>query len=214
MNRMRIALLLFALLPSARADAAGGTLLNPQRGLGEWAPLVDALASKGTIVGSFTEHRFFPFRREGTVLTGMLRISPERGLSLQYLSPDPSILVADASGLEIKDLSGRASEMPVGSRQSGALAALLPIMRFDLKALSPQFLIRAFHEEKGWRFELTPRDSAPSQSLGTITVEGEGTTVRRLEFRRSASQRIEIDVAETQAEQEHFLPRTSGGSFR
>jgi hypothetical protein len=143
MNPLRLALLLIAVLPAARADDAARTVLSQETGPGEWKPLVDALAGKGPIVASFTERRFFPFRREGTVLKGILRISPQRGLSLQYVSPDPSILIADASGLLMKDESGRASEMPVGSRQSGAVSALLPIMRFDLPALYPRFVIRA-----------------------------------------------------------------------
>jgi hypothetical protein len=199
MNPLRLALLLIAVLPAARADDAARTVLSQETGPGEWKPLVDALAGKGPIVASFTERRFFPFRREGTVLKGILRISPQRGLSLQYVSPDPSILIADASGLLMKDGSGRASEMPVGSRQSGAVSALLPIMRFDLPALYPRFVIRALHVGAGWRFELTPRDPTASETLGTITVDGEETTVRHLEFRRSSSQRVEIDVGDTRS---------------
>jgi len=89
--------------------------------------------------------------------------------------------------------------MAPGSREAGAIASLLPIMRFDMPALMPRFVVRALRTGEGWQFEFTPADPAASGALGTITVAGAGTDVRHLEFRRSASQRVEIDVGETRA---------------
>ena len=83
-------------------------------------------------------------------------------------------------------------------REAGAVASLLPIMRFDLSMLLPAFDIRARGNPAGWTFEFTPREPGASQGLGSILVGGSGTTVARLEFKRSASQRVEIDVGSTQ----------------
>jgi hypothetical protein len=188
---------LLALVLAAAAHGAPDAVLTPADLAGGWKPLVDALGSKGPIEASFTERRYFPFRREPTVLGGVLRISPERGLSLQYLQPEPSILIADPVGLVLRDARGRSREMPSGSREAGAIASLLPIMRFDMPALLPRFVVRAERGDAGWRFEFTPRDPGVAGSLGTIIVQGTGTDVRHLEFRRSASQRVEIDVGET-----------------
>jgi hypothetical protein len=195
MRLLTQALAALALAACARGAPDPGDLLTAGS-LGGWKPLVEALAAKGAIEASFTESRYFPFRREPTVLKGVLRISPEKGLSLQYTDPEPSIMIADAKGLVLRDAKGRSREMAAGSREAGAVASLLPIMRFDLAALFPRFTVRARRTDLGWEFEFTPIGSG-EDSLGVISVLGGGTDVRRLAFRRSASQRVEIEVGDT-----------------
>jgi hypothetical protein len=193
------AALVLACLCAARGAPDAGTLLTAETGEGEWRPLVESLAGKGAVRAEFTERRFFPFRREAMILGGVLRISPERGLSLEYTSPERSVLIADAAGLLLRDAGGRTREVPSGSRSLAAIESLLPIMRFDLAALYPSFVIRATRSGPEWTFDFKPRDPEAAASLGSITVAGEGTDVRRLEFRRSATQRVEITVGRTEA---------------
>jgi hypothetical protein len=197
MNPSRSILASFALLTSAFGAPDPGVLLAPGAEEAQWRPLIDALAAKGAVQAPFTERRFFPFRREPMVLKGVLRISPDRGLSLQYTDPEASVLIADPSGLFLRTSDGRTRELPSGSRETGAIASLLPIMRFDLAALYPRFAIRARRTGPDWVFEFTPHDSDVAGSLGTISVGGTGSDVRHLEFKRSSSQRIEIEVGET-----------------
>jgi hypothetical protein len=197
MTRVRQVVAALALACAAHGAQDGGEILTPGNAAGEWGPLIGALASKGPIQAVFTEHRYFPFRREPMLLTGVLRISPERGVSLQYMLPEPDLLIADATGLILRDPNGRSREISASSREGGAIAALLPIMRFDLPALFPRFIVRAQRTDSGWRFDFTPRDADAAVSLGSIAVSGSGTDVRHLEFRRSASQRVEIDVGDT-----------------
>jgi hypothetical protein len=199
MRTLRLLLLATAFVAAVHAAEEAGILLKPGSVDTGWAVLLGALAAKAPLRAPFTERRFFPFRREATVLTGVLRVSPERGLSLQYLEPEPSVLIADNSGLVLRDQNGRSREMPEGSREAGAIASLLPIMRFDLPALFPRFEIRAQRTGPDWKFEFTPRDPEAASSLGAITVAGSGQDVRHLQFRRSASQRIEIDVGQGQS---------------
>ena len=89
--------------------------------------------------------------------------------------------------------------MPSGSREAAAISSILPIMRFDLQSLFPQFDIRGERTASDWRFEFTPKDPAGAGALGTITVSGTGDDVRHLEFRRSDRRRIEIDVKDSRA---------------
>jgi hypothetical protein len=190
---------LAALVASAALGAEDtGFLLGPGADLGALKPVVAALAAQGGVRASFTERRFFPFRREATVLKGVLRISPQRGMSLQYTEPEARVMVADDDGLILRDGAGHERKMPPGSREAGAVASLLPIMRFDLPALLPAFDIRARGNSAGWTFEFAPRGPGATQGLGSILVGGSGTTVTRLEFKRSASQRVEIDVGTTE----------------
>lgn len=187
------------ILSSAALRADVGVALTPQLAAGEWKPLLTALAAKGALRASFTELRFFPFRRDPTVLSGTLRISPDRGLSLQYEKPEASVLVADSSGILLRDSAGSSSPMPADSRQAGAISSLLPIMRFDLASLFPRFDIRAERTGDDWRFEFSPRDPATASALGKITVVGTKEDVRHLEFKHSERQRIEIEVEGTRS---------------
>jgi hypothetical protein len=188
-----------ALAAAAQRAPAQGEVLAPGALPGEWGPLVAALSSKGAIEAPFTERRYFPFRREPTVLHGVLRTSPGRGMSLQYTDPEPSVVIADGAGLVLRDARGRSREMASGSREAGAVASLLPIMRFDLAALFPLFTIRAVGTGADWRFDFSPRDAGAADSLGTVSVLGAGTDVRKLEFRKSESQRVEIEVGVTRS---------------
>ena len=187
------------LLCAASGAEDPGLALAPGGGEREWKPLIDALAAKGTVVAPFTERRYFPFRHDPTVLGGTIRMSRERGLSLQYTAPQASVMVADSQGIILRDGEGHQRELQSGSHGTGGLAALLPIMRFDFAALYPAFVITARGSSDAWTFDFLPRDPEVARSLGEILIGGTGTDVHRLEFRRSASQRVEIDVGETRS---------------
>jgi hypothetical protein len=193
------ATLLFLFAAALLRAAGPGLPLTPESAAGEWKPLLTALATKGAIQGSFTERRYFPFRHDPTILTGTLRVSPDRGLSLQYVQPEASTLIADSSGILLRDAAGHDSPMPSDSHQAGAISSLLPIMRFDLAALFPKFDIMAQRTGPDWRFEFTSKDPQAASALGVITVVGTGEDVRHLEFKRSEHQRIEIEVEGTRS---------------
>jgi hypothetical protein len=203
--------LLSLVAPSLRSDPL--PLLTPAAAAGEWGPLVGALASKGALQAGFTERRYFPFRNRPTILHGILRISPDRGLSLQYTEPEASTLIADRAGLAVRDAAGRTSVVPADSREAGAIASMLPIMQFNLDALFPRFEIRAARTSLGWRFEFTPRDPVAAGTLGTITVDGTAEDVTHLEFRHSERQRVEIDVEDPRSGLT-FTPAELAASFR
>ncbi len=175
-----------------------GLALTGGLGDGPLGALIATIGNKGPIRASFTERRFFPIRKEPTVLSGIIRISQERGLSLAYTRPEPLILIADPWGLIMRDARGRDRQVPVGSREAGAIGSLLPIMGFDLSALAAHFDIRALGGPQDWRLEFRPKDPGAPNPLGTIIVDGAFTEVTRIEFRRSSNQRIEIEVHDTQ----------------
>lgn len=195
---MRLPLLTLAALTlvSARAGAVdGGIPLTGLSGDGPWGALVQAMGRKGPIQAAFKESRYFPIRKEPTVLHGVIRISPEHGLSLDYTTPERLTLIADSEGLLMRDARGRDRAAPLAVKEAGAIASLLPIMQFDLKDLTDNFDIEAYGSPLDWRIDFRPREAGP---LGTIAVWGRLTDVDRIEFRRSAAQRIEIEVGETQ----------------
>jgi hypothetical protein len=163
-----------------------------------WQPLFAALAAKGTVCSAFTEQRWFPFHKTPVVLEGEMRFSPTRGLSLRYVKPDERLMVADARGLLLRDARGRSREVPADPHVPDINAALLPVLRFDRAELGRQFHLYAVRAGEEWRLDFVPRAVELARTLGRITVIGAGEAVRRLEFRRSATQRVEIIIGATQ----------------
>jgi hypothetical protein len=199
MNRLLL-LLCFAIAPGLRAELP--TEPGPELILGEndaaWQPLFAALAAKGTVCSAFTEQRWFPFRKTPVVLEGEMRFSPARGLSLRYVRPDERLMIADARGLLLRDARGRNREVPADPRAPDINAALLPVLRFDRAELGKTFHLFAVRAGEEWRLDFVPRAAELARTLGRITVIGAGDAVRRLEFRRSATQRVEIIIGATQ----------------
>jgi hypothetical protein len=180
--------------PAAALPETPGAEIAPGESEAAWRPLFVALAARGSIWGDFTENRWFPFRKKPVVLKGEMRLSPARGLSLNYREPEVRTVIADAKGLAMRDAQGRTREVPPDPRATGPVTALLPIMRFDLAGLERAFTVKGARDGGAWRLEFVPRDPVLARALGTILVWGEAATVKRMEFRRSPKQRVEIVV--------------------
>jgi hypothetical protein len=199
MNRLLL-LLLFAVAPGLRAElpAEPGPELILGANDAAWQPLFAALAAKGTVVSAFTEHRWFPFRKVPVVLEGEMRFSPTRGLSLRYVKPEERLMVVDARGMLLRDARGRNREVPADPRAPDIDAALLPVLRFDRAELAKTFHLYAVRAGWEWRLDFVPRSVELASTLGRITVIGVNDAVCMLEFRRSATQRVEIIIGATQ----------------
>jgi hypothetical protein len=183
---------------SAAVPTAPGSELIVGENDAAWTPLFAALAAQGAVRSTFTENRWFGVRREPVVLQGELRHSDVRGLSLHYTQPEEQLCVVDAKGLLLRDAKGRTRTMAADPNAPRMDAALLPVLRFDLPALLKLFTLRAARDGDDWRLDFAPRTPELARSLSALVVEGSGERVSRLEFRRSAKQRVEVLIGETQ----------------
>jgi hypothetical protein len=168
-------------LPAAGADAG-------------FRDLFLALAARGPVLANFTEYRWFAFRTAPVVLSGEMRFSRELGLSLHYVKPEERVVIADAGGLVLRDASGRSRSIQPDQRAPDIGGTLLPILRFDEGELFRAFHVRGARSGGAWRLDFVPRSAELARWVGTVTVEGTGDTLARIEFHRSSTQRIEIRV--------------------
>ena len=168
-------------LPAAGADAG-------------FRELFRSLASRGSVLANFTEYRWFPFRTAPVVLDGEMRFSKELGLSLHYLRPEERMVIADAGGLVLRDASGRSRAIRPDDRTPDIGGTLLPILRFDEGELFRGFHVSGARSGGAWRIDFVPRSAELARWVGTVTVEGTGDTLSRIEIHRSSTQRIEIRV--------------------
>ena len=162
-----------------------------------WVGLLAQLAPNKTRQSRFEERRTFPFRKEPVVLTGEIRIVPELGLSLRYLTPEARTLIVDAKGLLMRDDQGRDRAPPNDSRAQAATSALVRVLRFDLAALQKDFAVHGRRDGAAWSLAFVARDPAFVNLLGTLTVSGENGELRSIDMTKSPTQRIEIIIRAT-----------------
>ena len=162
-----------------------------------WRDLFVQLAPNKTRQSRFEERRRFPFRKEPILLTGEIRIVPELGLSLRYLTPEARTLIVDAKGLLMRDDQGRDRAPPNDSRAQAATSALVRVLRFDLAALQKDFAVHGRREGAAWSLAFLARDPAFVNLLGTLMVSGENGELRSIEMTKSPTQRIEIIIRDT-----------------
>lgn len=193
----RIIRLLPALGLAAAALAADPALVNPANQIDpaadEWRQIAAAFSERRAVVAEFEESRHFPFRQAPVELRGIVRIAPDRGLSLHYTAPEERTVIVDEGGLLVRE-NGAERPAPGDPRANAANQAMLHILRLDLKALAQGNELYGRREGSGWTLAVTPRDPGIRRAVGDIFVEGEGGAVRRIELRRSAKQYIEIKV--------------------
>lgn len=162
-----------------------------------WSALFDRLSLQKTRHSRFEERRFFPFRREPTVLQGEMRMVPEQGLSLRYLQPEERVIIVDGKGVLMRDAEGRERAAPDDSRARAATSAMVHVLRFDLPALQKEFVLHGRREGDAWSLAFVSRDPAFANLLGVLVVSGEKLELRKIEMIKSANQRIEIAIKET-----------------
>jgi hypothetical protein len=160
----------------------------------EWKGLAESFAHKPDTVADFTERRSFPFKKEAVELKGEVRVSPDHGLSLHYLTPEERIVILDSKGMVLRGNAGEKMP-PADPRATAVNEALLHVLRFDFAALEREFDLYGRKDGSAWNLALVPRVDSMRKSIGRITVTGDAAVVTRIELRRSAKQSIEILMA-------------------
>ena len=102
-------------------------------------------------------------------------------------------MINDETGVLVRTAKGD-RRPPSEPEATAANRAMLAVLRLDLRPLAETFELYGRRTGSAWALALVPRTEQLRRTLGQITVEGEGATVRRIEFRRSLTQRVEILV--------------------
>ncbi|HVU17924.1 MAG TPA: glycosyltransferase [Candidatus Didemnitutus sp.] len=186
----------FSVLAAHGADS--GPLVNAAHrissGDATWTALAEQISRQPDLAAPFSEQRFFPFKRDPVELSGDVRVSPARGLSLHYTKPDDRIVILDSSGVLIRATGDSAP--PEDPRAGMVNQTLLHILRFDFVALQKDFELYGETGTDGWKLVLVPRTSAQKHAFSRISVAGRGPIVHQIELFHSAHQRIEIAIGE------------------
>lgn len=189
---------LFLLLATPGHPAESDPLVNPGHRLTaasvEWNEVAATFAHQPDITAEFIELRHFSFKPKPVRLTGEVRVSATRGLSLHYLTPEERTVILDAGGMLVRAPAGEKAA-PADPRAAPANAALLNILRLDLAALAGDFELYGRRDDSAWTLVLVPHTTALRRSLNRITVDGAAGVIHRIVLRRSAKHAIEILIA-------------------
>lgn len=211
MRRLALLLLLLAAAVHAAPPAQPGPVLQGEPDAA-WSQLFAKLAQPRAIYSTFLEQRWFGFRKKPVVLEGEMRLDPAHGLSLRYVKPEERIVVMDAKGVLLREPRGT-RELPSDPRAGGLERALLPALRFDLQEIRANFVVHAARDGADWRIDLEPKDASLRRTLGNLVILGSNLAVKRLEFQRSSSQRVVIEIQTTQ-DPASFTPEELRRYFR
>jgi hypothetical protein len=140
---------------------------------------------------AFEERRYFSFRRQPITLSGQVRLAPGHGLSLEYLTPEPRIVIVDGQGILLRE-GGSQTAAPGDRHVQAATGALAAVIQFDPVELARDFSWRGSRQGNAWTLALSPHDPAVAESLGSIVVSGAQGRLAEIELVTSPSQRIEI----------------------
>ncbi len=146
-----------------------------------WQDLFRRLAPAGTRQAPFTEERYFPFRPKPLVLSGVVRIAPGLGLSLEYRAPESRVIIVDPRGVLVREAGGQRAA-PSDHRAQAATAALGAVLRFDPAELARDFLLKGDRQGGAWTLTLVPREPALTGSLRSIVVSGTQAVLGRIEL--------------------------------
>ncbi len=183
-RRLLVPVFCGALVVAARAAPTADPAHDPV-----WQELFRRLAPAGSRQVPFSEERYFPFRPRPLVLSGIVRIAPGLGLSLEYRAPAARVVIVDPRGVLVREGGGQRAAPP-DRRAQAATAALGAVLRFDPAELARDFLLRGDRQGDAWTLTLAPRDPALGGSLRSIVVSGNQAVLGRIEL--NAGIRIEI----------------------
>lgn len=160
-----------------------------------WRSLVESFAQRDNITANFAEQRWFPFRNKPVELTGEVRVSKDRGLSLHYRTPEQRVIIVDQHGLLVRE-HGSDSGGPSDPRATAVNDALLRILRLDLVALQRDFEVRGRLSGTEWAITLLPKREDLRRIIGEISVSGGGAAVSRIELKHSPKQFVDIRMSQ------------------
>lgn len=178
-----------------------------------WQQLATQLAQLPDGRAEFEEERLFRFRSKPVLLTGVARASAQHGLSLEYVTPEPRIVIADAQGVIFRE-SGRDRAGSADARAQLMNQAMLRLIRFDLGALARDFDLQGRLGENGWLLHLQPRSAESAQIDLDLQADGDASGVRRIALFQRGRRIVAIRIQPPQPAPNGFPPEEVRRYFR
>jgi len=196
----------------AAADPAPATL----------EALMAGMAQASGVRAEYTEVKEMALLSAPIETRGVLHFIPPSRMVRRSLEPEVSSLVVDGRRVEFRDASGAAPvDLSADPSAREFIDNFTTIFRGDTEALQRKYEVRFESEPPRWRLMLEPRDALLRRFVASLTLSGEGATMREMllveqDGDRTTTRfgRVETDHAYSEAEIRELFGDGEGGAAR
>jgi hypothetical protein len=200
-----------ALAAGAAADPGPATL----------EALMDGMARASGVRAEYIETKEMALLSAPIETRGVLHFIPPDRMVRRSLTPEVSALVVDGRRVEFRDASGSAPvDLSADPSAREFVDNFTTIFRGDMPALQRKYEVRFESDPPRWRLVLEPRDALLRRFVASLTLSGEGESMREMllveqDGDRTTTRfgRVETDHRYTEAEiRELFGGGEAGGA--
>lgn len=205
MNKSLAALCAFVVC--AAPVFAGEAPIDPAKPTPEWSRVFDGLSVRRNIRSEFTELRHSGFRSKPVEVKGVMRFSPEHGVSIEHTDGvDVTVTLITEKGLFRRE-DGRFDPVDHDVPAVRAPRMLYPVFNFDRKSVAAGFTAEGGLGEGGaWTMTLRPRDPDVAGAVARVELAGAGDRIGRIVIVRDERTRIEILIRTTEFPEKFEAP--------
>jgi hypothetical protein len=177
-----------ALAAAAPARAAGpvaapdpAPVAGPASAPATLEALMEGMARATGVLAEFTEVKELALLSAPIESRGVLHFIPPDRMARRTLAPVESTLVVDGKRVLFRDASGAAPADLSGDPSAKEFVDnFTTIFRGDLAALRAKYAVRFASEPPRWRLALEPKDAVLRRFVASVTLAGEGETMREM----------------------------------
>jgi hypothetical protein len=183
---------------------------------------MEGMARAKGVLAEFTETKELALLSAPIESRGVLHFIPPDRMARRTLAPAESSLVVDGKRVLFRDASGAAPVDLSGDPSAKEFVDnFTTIFRGDLAALRAKYDVRFESEPPRWRLVLEPKDAVLRRFVASVTLAGEGETMREMvllerDGDRTTTRfgRVETDHVYSPAETEALFGAAAGAEAR
>lgn len=154
---------------------------------------LNALAQPLALVADFTESRQTRLKKKPLIVSGVVRIHRDRGLSLDYDQARSPIVILDSGGLLLRHPDGREQHAPPEAEHD--LRLLHALFCFDLVTLEKTYSLSAAETpDASWNLVFTRRPESEATYL-ELSLIGHAGSIATIVLRKAPSQSTTITLS-------------------
>lgn len=146
--------------------------LDPANPPEAWKPILTGIGRTRLIESGFTERRYMKLRKKPFETPGVMRYSPDIGVSITRRGDTEEVVLVKADGLYKRDDAGAFKKIPYDVAATRAPRLLLAVVGFDGAKVAKDFAVVGETHDGYWTMELTPRSADIASVVSRMRVTG------------------------------------------
>lgn len=161
----------------------------------QWQAVFASLSGRPRIEATFSERRFFPFRRFPLRTEGVMVYNSKKGFALDYTQGRKETVFIRPQGVFLARGEGKFEAVPQSATAAASLKVMPLLMDFTPQKLAEDFSASGHIDDDGsWQFNLKPLVPGGMPGIQEIRMTGAGDLLQQLVLVRAANERSEITI--------------------